>query len=316
MVFAGEYEGKIYRLPEAESLEINQELYVPADDLTAVFPYSVDIPEIHIIYVLDDGCPNRDEAVEKRDVLFKGVVDERILSADVNGASIKIHSRGMAAVLLDNECQPMTYVNPSADIICGKHIEPFGVDFEIKSVQCRIGELAVAKGNSHYKVVERFCSEFLNTVPRVDGNGTLRLDTFENVGDILFDNKYGIPFESVEVCENRYSRISRVYVSGDKGYDMAVNDSEAQSLGIVRERYLNLASSETHTLSDADNIIKNGRMKSLSVTLVCEGCLLNRIGYNAAVNVEGCEDREFIVAQVKYVLENGIEKSRVRLILK
>ena len=59
--------------------------------------------------------------------------------------------------------------------------------------------------------------------------------------------------------------------------------------------------------SDADNIIKNGRMKSLSVTLVCEGCLLNRIGYNAAVNVEGCEDREFIVAQVKYVLENGIE---------
>ena len=99
-------------------------------------------------------------------------------------------------------------------------------------------------------------------------------------------------------------------------YDMAVNDSEAQSLGIVRERYLNLASSETHTLSDADNIIKNGRMKSLSVTLVCEGCLLNRIGYNAAVNVEGCEDREFIVAQVKYVLENGIEKSRVRLILK
>lgn len=316
MIFAGECSGEIYRLPEAESVEINQELYVPADDLTVVFPYSGDIPGLHKIYVLDDECGDVDRAIEKNDVLFKGVVDEQILSADVNGASIKVYARSMAAVLLDNECPPMMYVNPSGDVICGKHIEPFGVDFEIADVNCRCGELAIPKGSSHYRAVEKFCAEFLGTVPRVDGKGVCRFDTFENVGDILFDNKFGVEFESVTVCENRYSRISRVYVSGENGYDMTVNDGETQSLGIVRERYLNLANSETGTLSDADNIIRNGRMQSLSVTLMCGGCLINKIGFNAAVSVEGCEGESFVVSQVKYTAINGIEKSRVQCVRK
>lgn len=315
MIFAGECEGKIYSLPEAESVEINQELYVPADDMTVIFPYSGDIPDLHKIYMLDDNCGDIEKAVEERNVIFTGIVDEMIMSADISGAGIKFHARSMAAVLLDNECPPMMYVNPSADVICSKHIEPFGVGFDINGISCRSGEFSISKGSSHYRVLEKFCAEFLGTVPRVDEKGICRFDTFENVGDILFDNRYGIGFESVSVCRNRYGRISRVYVSGDNGYDTAVNDNEALSLGIVRERYLNLASSETGTLSDADNIIKNGRMQSLSAALICGGCLVNKIGYNALVSVEGCLGERFVVAQVKYTVRNGVERNRVRCVL-
>lgn len=313
MIFAGECDGEIYRLPEAERVEINQELYVPADDLTAVFPYSGEFPGLHKIYILSGGRSDIEKAIEESDVIFKGIVDEQILSADRSGARIKIYARSMAAVMLDNECPPMMYTNPSADIICSKHIEPFGVGFEIEGIKCRCGELAIAKGSSHYKAVEKFCSEFLGTVPRVGGDGICRFDTFGETEDILFDNKSGVEFESVEVCESRYSRISKVYVSGDNGYDTEVSDSESRELGITRERYLNLSSSETHTLSDADNILKNGRMKSLSVVLVCEGCLLNKIGCNAQVSVEGCEGEVFVVAQVKYTASSGGEKCRVKL---
>lgn len=316
MIFAGECDGEIFRLPEAESIVINQELYVPADDLTVVFPYGEDFHGLHKIYILDDYVNDIGKAVSEGDIIFKGIVDEQILSADVNGASIKIYARSMAAVLLDNECSPRMYVNPSEDVICSKHIEPFGVEAVLGERECRSGEFSIAKGSSHYKVLERFCAEFLNTVPRVDGRGICRLDTFENVGEINFDNRYGVEFESVSVCENRYSRISRVYVSGDNGYDMVVNDSESQSMGIVRERYLNLASSETHTLSDADNIIRNGRMKSLSVTLVCGGCMLDKIGYSASVNIDGCEGKEFVVTQVRYSAKASLERSRVKCILK
>lgn len=314
MIFVGECGGELIRLDEALEVEINQEINVPADDLKVVFPYMSDFPALERIYLLDE-CDDIFKAVSEGNVFFGGIVDEQILSADYSGARIKIFARSAAALLLDNECPPMMYVNPSADVIADKHLIPFGVRFSDDDKTCRSGVLSIAKGSSHYKALDKFCAEFMGSVPRIDGKGVCRLDVYENVGEIDFDNRFGVSFESAEVCENRYCRISRVYVSGENGNDFIVNDDESQGLGIVRERYLNLSESKTHTLSDAENIIKNGKMKSLMVTLVCDGCFADKIGYGARVRIEGCEGKEFVISQVRYRLKDGVEKSRVRCTL-
>ena len=46
---------------------------------------------------------------------------------------------------------------------------------------------------------------------------------------------------------------------------------------------------------------------------MCSGCLINKIGYDASVNIDGYEGKRFVVSQVKYTAENGVEKSRVRV---
>lgn len=316
LILIGEYGGKLFRLPGAEEIEINQELNVPADDFKAVFPNAENFPMLDMIYLVRDECFDIEKSIETDNLYFKGIVDEQVYSTDVNGTVMCVYARGMAGLLIDNECPPLMYTNPSSDIIYKKHIEPFGIGICGEITHCRGGELYIPKGSSHYKAVERFCKDFLGTIPVINAKGCFRFDCYEGTGKIVFDNCYGEPFESAVVLEKRCNRISKVYVSGESGYRIEVNDDEAQSMGIVRERYIDLAGSATHTVSDADNIIEKGRSQALELRLVCSGCFLDKIGYTAMAELERCRGREFVISQVRYVIDRNSEKSRIKCFLK
>ncbi|MBQ3970361.1 MAG: hypothetical protein II685_07775 [Clostridia bacterium] len=315
MIFAGIDENGIVELPRAVTVKIEKDLEMPADEMTVVFEYCEDFPKLRKIFALDDDCCDIERAVREKNVLFSGIVDEQILSADYRKAVITVVSRSFAAVLLDNECVPIKYVNPDSDVIILKHLLPLGIECFEKNRHLRNGELTIAKGSSHYRAVEKFCREFLNTTPYVDEKGILRFDVFDGVGEVEFDNEKenAVRFRSITINESRYSKISRIYVSTAGGYDTVINDKETIDEGIVRERYLNLAVSETGTLSDADNIIKNGRKKSLSVVLECIGCLIGILGYTAAVGVEGICDKKLVVSQIRFTCDKNGERTRIRL---
>ena len=316
MILIGEYGGKLFRLPEAKEIEINQEINVPADDFKAVFPNAESFPTLDMIYLVNEECFDIAKSIEEDNLLFKGTVDEQVYSADVNGEQMFVYARGMAGVLIDNECPPMMYTNPSSDIIYKKHIEPFGIRISGGIIQCRGGELSVPKGSSHYKAVDKFCKDFLGTVPVINAKGIFRFDCYEGTGKIVFDNCGGAPFERAEILEKRCKRISKVYVSGESGYRVEVNDDEAQSMGIVRERYIDLVSSETHTVSDADSIIEKGRSQALELRLVCGGCFLDTIGFSAFAELERCRGREFVVSQIRYIVKENSQKTRIKCFLK
>ncbi len=316
MIFAGVCRGETYVFDEAVSVSINQEIFVPADDMTVVFPYSESFPKLEMIYALEDGCGDVDEAIESGDVLFKGIVDEQVFKADSGGADITVYARSMAAVLLDNECEPIQYTSPSVDVIYSKHIEPFGVELKDTKVKCRSGMLRITKGSSHYRALEKFCSEFLNTVPRIDSRGICRVDVYECDDVIYFDNRDGIGFGFISVSDKRYSRISKVHVSIENGYDTTVSDSESISRGIIRERYMSLLDSKTGTLSDAYDVIESGAADSFSVSLKCGERLINMIGAKAYVSAEGCEGEEFVVSRIKYISDGNGERTSVLLRLR
>lgn len=314
MIFAGIENGETHIFREIVSVSINQEIFVPADDMTVVFPYSEGFPKLEKIYALDDDCGDIEEAILRREVLFEGIVDEQVFKADSDGADITVYARSMAALLLDNECEPTEYSSPSLDVVYFKHLRPFGVELKDMKTKCRNGSLRITKGSSHYRVLEKFCNEFLNSVPRIDARGFCRTDVFDCDDVIRFDNRNGVGFSYISISDNRYSRISKIHVSKNGGYDTTLNDEESISKGIVRERYMCLLDSKTGTLSDAYEAIESGAINSFSVTLKCGERLINTIGARAEVDVRGCENAELVVAQVKYKADRNGEYTRVKLI--
>lgn len=109
-------DGKMFTLGSPLSCRIEYEQGVPADALTAVFPYMFDIPQLAYMMVQKDKKP-----------VFTGVVDEqRFLSVEGEG-TVMLSARSLAALLLDNEAMPQSYNSPDAQTIFMRHIQPLGI---------------------------------------------------------------------------------------------------------------------------------------------------------------------------------------------
>lgn len=316
MIFAGVCGGKTVELTNAVSVEINQSLDIPADDMTVVFQYSDDFPNISRIYALDKACVNIRQAVENKEVLFSGVVDEVVLSADTSKAQITVYARSMAALLLDNECRPQTYINPDTDLIYANHIKRFGIDLMDIDEAKKSGVLNIYKGYSHYKAAEKYFSNFLNAHMRIDHRGICSINSFNISKHLSFDNHRGITFNSISICDENYNRISKVFVCNDDmlNYDIVIKDCNAIEKGIVRERYLNINSSSDCCLADADRIIEDGKNNTCTVTLQSDERILNKLGYRCTVNTPISTKKKFIVRDIHFSKTGKKEKTVIKLI--
>lgn len=317
MIFVGKTYGGFVFLDGCKSLEINQSLDIPADELKAKFVYREDFPHIGRIYLMEEQVNDVESAINDGRTIFSGVVDTITVSADLSGSEITVCARSMAALLIDNECQPRGYLNPDTDLMYLNYLEPFGLKIaEMKKARHQ-GRLRIYKGDSHYRALEKYCVTFLDSNPRVDGTGVFHTDCIKSGEIISFDNSEGTAFGSVTVCEDNYSIISKVYVCADKDgkYNTVLNNKEAQNMGIVRERFLNANTDSGFTLSDGDKLIENGRKKSLRVTLTADSMIINKVGYKCTVNTPMTYGRKFLINEIHYVKNSEKEKTTVKLIL-
>ncbi len=323
MIFAGLCGGETAALPKPISVEIDQELDVPCDDMTVVFGYSASFPKISRIYALSDKYAGDEAAaIENQDVIFAGVVDERVTNITVTSAVITVYARSLAALLVDNECVPQSYYCPTAEVIYEKHLKPFGVALLESLTAKRNGELTVSKGSSHYDVLADFCENFLDTVPRIDSTGVCRLNNTSTNGDLYFDNNSAallfsgaIGYTSLTVRENDYSRVSSVAVcsDGSLSYKTIIADEDASESGIVRTRYLNVSDFSEFTLSQADDIITQGIKDSYTVTLKTGESLVNTLGFTAHINSDICDCEGLAVSEIHYTLTADKQETEIKL---
>ncbi len=317
MKFAAETNGTFYQLDTPVSVVIEQEADVPCDSLTAVFAYREDFPYIDRIYVLNDGIYDIKSAVENGNVIFSGIADETVLRYDSRKSEITVYARSLAALLTDSESSTVTYNDPSFDVIIREHAEPFGIT---KKENCDIkekgGTFTVKKGSSHYRVIQRFCREFLFSTMRIDHTGRIAADIYKSGSAILFDNSRGVPFDGIKVCDNRYTKISEIKVYDEKGFCMSVKNPECEGTAIKRVRCLNLLESTGGSVSDADRIIKSSNNKSFTVQLDCPKCMINEIGSMAFVNAPWCENRLLYIQKIKYTFDKNGERTSVKLALR
>lgn len=314
MIFFGENGSGTVKLDGAIRVEINSEYGVPADDMTVTFSGGVPL-DLWKIYAVQDGFEALKEAKAENGVLFAGIVDEVTARYDGAERKVTVYARSMAALLLDNECEPGQYIDPTSDVIAAKHILPFGIcectAQKVKSKRTG-GTMTLMRGQSHWAAVNTFCRTFLSSVPRIDFTGRFRTDTYLEGEDIVFDNESGVFFSQASVKVKRCKRISKVFARTSGGMVTVSNERAAED-GIVRERRIDLSDSRTGTLSDADRIIEKGEEGALTVSLLCSGYLGDAVGRGAYVSLPEVNGGRLLVYKTKYVESGGSGRTTVTL---
>lgn len=283
---------------------INAEEGVPADDLTVTIPF-------------DSKLSEKAESVDVFDgdkVIFTGQIDEIITIKDGDGVITKITARSIAGQLLDNEAEPLTYVNPDAEFIFNRHLKPFGINcFEADSTPF-YGSLSISKGMTHWQVFYNYCINRYGCKPRITGDGQAYFKGFESDKTVIFSES-GTPYYSLKENLKRYKLISEVKLklSQYKGYTGSIKNTNPECENISRVRYVNTVSDKTN-LHTADNIITQSNSDSYSITLECHGCHIGILGGKAEIHDDILGRKEnLIIRKIKYTLGRNGENTTVTL---
>ena len=289
-------------MPAPLSVNVDADESAPADSLYAVFPFT-ETDELKSVRVYDGDR-----------LIFSGVIDEEEHFFASSGKKLCISARSQAAHLLDNEAAPCTYDHPSAKLICERYVLPFGVTVSGDDDSVYFGEQNVLKGASCWSVLKNFCVACYSSVPRISGDGVLYLKGIQREESLRFGSANGcIRYSQMSERIKRCEEISAVKVktANTGGYDLPITDDEAQSRGILRERYLNAVLTGS-PMRCADDMIRAGRVKAYSLRLRCPGSLLGKEGCRASV--EGMTDGdELYIGALRYRLSGSGEYTDVIL---
>ena len=286
--------GPLYPL----NMTVNIEEDVPADDLRATFVY-FESKELEKVRVLDEDT-----------VVFTGVVDEFHRECDNSGCYIKVVCRSMAALLLDNESVPVSYLNPSMSVIASRHILPFSIKLKEQRNDTYFGPFTVFKGDSNWSAVESFSKKIYSTSPRVNELGEIDFRGWKKGEKVVFSNtSQGIKYLSVDENIKRCEEISRVRIklTNSSGYHSVVENTDALNRHITRERYLNAVLTDTPA-QYADKIIENSKNRAYVVTVTCMGQYMRVFGCDACVKRDELFDvDDLYVSGVRYQLSENKE---------
>lgn len=261
------------KLTNPEYVTINQEEDVPADDISVVFPFILNLPELNKIVVKNHS-----------QVVFIGLVDEQQIIGNDKGIWTKIVGRSMASFLLDNESKPISYLNPSSSVIADKHLKPYGMESFIGKDTVLSGTLNIPKGSTQWQALYSFCISAYGNKPRIEADGTVKMTGIESNESIVFSNKGGQRYISVKENNKRYKLLSsvKVKVHNEGDYNSVVENKTAIKRKINRERYLDSTySSELFPV--ADKMIEKSVKDSYEIVLVCPDILINQLGVNAKI---------------------------------
>lgn len=226
--------GKAFDLGEPLTAKLQKSLDTPADSLTAEFLTDVFLPELREVALFAG-----------KTLLYRGVVDEQSTELDAGGLRLEVVSRSPAALLLDNEAVPVSYVNPTLLDLFHRHAKPYGFAGILRNLIASF-PFTVSKGISEWEVLDSFC--------RMSGGDGLRVtaDLYLQPGlptlgeTVLFSNHLteGSPYQSLCLTHRRYGVVSRVSCKLETtgGYSYHRGNTDAVERGIVRRRLLNLSS--------------------------------------------------------------------------
>ena len=193
--------GGTWLLPALLSWDVRHGTGEPCDAFEISFPYRKDM--LDMLY----------RAVRFRgeyggETVFSGVVDEYTVTADASGLTAAVRGRGLAALLMDNECEAAQYLGAGLDFILRRHVYPWGVTDVRAGAAPAAADLAVAAGDSQWSALKKYCRAARGVNPRFSRDGVLLLDGSDGdarrvdsgtaaTAAVLKDERYGVISEAV-----------------------------------------------------------------------------------------------------------------------
>lgn len=195
---------KTYDLPLLVDWNLTYTGSVPCDSFSVTFLYESSMAgPLHLAAGF--------AAIEKGQVMLRGIVDEYTVSMTKEGMLATIQGRGYAARLLDNESRPVTYQAATLEEIVRCHVTPYGISCgELASVTAN-SVYTVASGTSQWKALEDFCRTYGGFAPRFGRDGKLLAAPERDSGErrVIHDET---PVLSCTLRENHYGVLTEVLV--------------------------------------------------------------------------------------------------------
>lgn len=195
--------GASYTLPILLRWDLEYTGNVPCDSMTAVCLYDAGMADI-----LPEAV--RFTARRNGKPVLHGVVDAYEISLSRQGLLVTIEGRGMAALLLDNESEALTYGRALLSEILENHVAPYGIRTEIQQ-NIAGGGYAVSSGSSQWKALQGFTHRYGGYDPYFTPEGVLVAGPMWGKGATLTvtDNT---PLLSLRKRGQRYGVISEVLI--------------------------------------------------------------------------------------------------------
>lgn len=218
------YDGSVYELPILLRWDLEFTGSVPCDSLSAVCLYDRGmagvLPKATRFTALQDGA-----------VMLRGVVDAYEITLDRQGLLLSVEGRGMAALLVDNESEALSYERGLLREIISNHVSPYGIETRVDQ-DVTGSAYAVASGSSQWKAIQGFTNRFGGFDPYFTREGALVAGRLWGSGQTLrLDDS--APILSLRKREERYGVLSEVLIQDKiQGIDHpVVNETFSQRGG-------------------------------------------------------------------------------------
>ena len=224
------YDGAAYRLPTLVRWDLTYSGGVPCDSMTVTCLYDESMAD-----VLPKAT--RFTAWQDGEIMLRGVVDAYEISLSRQGLLAEVEGRGMAALLLDNESEALSYERALLTEILGNHVTPYGI--QVESQQSLSGNgYVVTSGSSQWKALQGFAHRFGGFDPYFTKEGALVVQPLWRSGKKLSVNDQ-TPLLSLHKREQRYGVISEMLIQDKvQGINHSVQNSEFIRTGGQRRHVL------------------------------------------------------------------------------
>ncbi len=232
------YDGESYVLPMLLEWDVIYTGNVPCDSLAVTCLYDSGMAS-----VLPKAV--RFTAATESSTVLRGVVDAYEISFSQHGLLATVEGRGMAALLLDNESEAVTYGMASLSDILNRHVSPYGIKTSASNGVSG-SNYAVISGSSQWKALQGFTHRFGGFDPYFDRDGTLVAAPLWGSGTTLpIDDS--TPLLSLKQREQRYGVISEMLIQDKvQGISHRVVNSAFSERGGQRRHVLYMPRSTAH----------------------------------------------------------------------
>lgn len=224
------WDGKSYRLPILLSWTLTYTAGVPCDSMTACCPYDDSMADML-------PAATRFTASQDGEIMLRGVIDAYEISLSGQGLLVTLEGRGMAALLMDNESEALTYGTATLGDILGNHVSPYGISCETES-SLSGANYAVVSGSSQWKALRGFTHRYGGFDPYFTRDGRLVIKPLWGSGRTLRADK-NTPLRSLRRREQRYGVISEMLIQDKvQGISHRVINEEFTQKGGCRRHVL------------------------------------------------------------------------------
>ena len=224
------YEGEHYELPMLLEWDLIYTSSVPSDSLAVTCLYDDSMAD-----VLPKAT--RFTATQDGTTMLRGVVDAYEIVLSNQGLLVTVEGRGMAALLLDNESEAVSYGRADIREVLQKHVAPYGIPV-VESRSISGSNYAVASGSSQWKALQAFTHRFGGFDPYFDRSGSLIIAPLWGCGKTI-SLKDDSPLLSLRKREQRYGVISEMLIQDKvQGISHRVMNTEFASKGGQRRHVL------------------------------------------------------------------------------